>query len=109
MKMHKLNKIASELHEVAVEKGFWDDEATLEMLCTKLLLIHSEVTEVTEALRKQKGPLEVAEEMADILIRTLDLYQGMYDAGWVSEDLSSVMEYKHNKNKDRERLHGNKF
>ena len=109
MKMHKLDKIASELHSIAVEKGFWDNEATLEMLCTKLLLIHSEVTEVTEALRKQKGPLDVAEEMADILIRTLDLYQGMYDAGWVSQDLSTVMEYKHNKNKDRKRLHGNVF
>ena len=61
----KVDKIAKKLHEVAVEKGFWDAVVDYDFLCTKLLLIHSEVTEATEALRKNKGPEELAEEMAE--------------------------------------------
>ena len=105
----KVDKIAKKLHEVAVEKGFWDSVVDYDFLCTKLLLIHSEVTEATEALRKNKGPEELAEEMADILIRTLDLYEGMYEYGYISSDLSYILGYKNKKNKERERLHGNNF
>ena len=107
--MHKIDKISKKLHEVAVEKGFWDAVIDYDFLCTKLLLIHSEVTEATEALRKNKGPEALAEEMVDILIRTLDLYEGMYEYGYISSDLSHILEYKHKKNKEREHLHGNNF
>ena len=77
--MKNLDDLANELHATAVEKGFWDnyDVAPNEFICTKLALIHSEVTEVLEAIRKEKGEREIMLEFADILIRTLDLYAGM--------------------------------
>jgi len=96
-KLQGLNELAQEIHQNNVAKGFYDSPKNIgEMLC----LIHSEVSEALEAHRKSitvlptvdmptmntilddvqfaetykehvKGTFE--EEMADILIRVLDL------------------------------------
>jgi len=110
--MKHLNDWAAECHSTAVEKGFWDDfdNAPNEFICTKLALIHSEVTEVLEAIRKSKGDEAVMDEIADILIRTLDLYAGMNEVWFESEQsLDLAMRLKMEKNSGRPALHGNNF
>ena len=104
-----LDAFAATLHETAIEKGFWDGEITYDKVGNKLALVHSEVTEVLEAVRKNKGSEEVVEEMADVIIRLLDLYAAMMNEGFVEHSLDEVMDNKINKNKERQRLHGNLF
>jgi NTP pyrophosphatase (non-canonical NTP hydrolase) len=104
-----LDALAAVLHETAIEKGFWDGPKNFDVIGNKLALVHSEVTEVLEAIRKNKGSRDIVEEMADILIRTLDLYASMRNAGFVTESLDEILSDKMNKNKLRPKLHGNLF
>ena len=120
MVMLTFDEIAHEIHKTSVDKGFWSKvykyaETTpekkpikdIDFMLSKLALIHSEVTEVLEAMRKQKDEREVVEEMADILIRLLDFYQGALNCGWVESSLNEVTAQKLNKNKERPPMHGN--
>ena len=104
-----LDALAAILHETAIEKGFWDGPKNHDKLGNKLALVHSEVTEVLEAIRKNKGSEEVVEEMADIIIRLLDLYAAMRNSEMITDSLEEALENKINKNKERPRLHGNLF
>jgi NTP pyrophosphatase (non-canonical NTP hydrolase) len=71
-----------------------------------LAMIHSEVSEVLEAIRKEKGDHIIAEEFADILIRVFDLYEGMHDAGYMLPRLGDAVENKMHVNNGRARMHG---
>jgi NTP pyrophosphatase (non-canonical NTP hydrolase) len=104
-----LDVLSALLHETAIEKGFWDKPKNFDVFGNKLALIHSEVTEVLESMRKNKGSEEIVEEMVDILIRTLDLYASMRNGGFVEHSLDEVLFKKMEKNKERPRLHGNLF
>lgn len=104
-----LDALAAVLHETAIEKGFWDGEVNFDKLGNKLALVHSEVTEVLEAIRKSKGSENVVEEMADILIRLLDIYAAMRNANMIDHSLDEILDKKININKERPRLHGNLF
>ncbi len=104
-----IDALSAVLHETAIEKGFWDGEFSYDKLGNKLALVHSEVTEVLEAVRKDKGSLETVEEVADIIIRTLDVYAAMMNNGLVTHSLEEVLNQKIVKNQSRPRLHGNKF
>ena len=104
-----LDALAAILHETAIEKGFWDGEINYDKIGNKLALVHSEVTEVLEAIRKNKGSQEVVEEIADILIRTLDVYAAMRNSGDLIHSLDEVLFNKMEKNKSRPKLHGNLF
>ena len=86
-----LDVLSALLHETAIEKGFWDSPKNFDVLGNKLALVHSEVTEVLEALRKNKGSEEIVEEISDILIRTLDIYASMRNAGFVTHSLDEVL------------------
>jgi NTP pyrophosphatase (non-canonical NTP hydrolase) len=101
--------MAKELHEVAVEKGFWPDKVDDIFITKQLMMIVSETVEVMEAIRKDKGKQEVADEMADIIIRTLDLYQGLKDNGYVDGELQVALNNKTDFNKSRPERHGVKF
>lgn len=109
------DEIAEQLHTTAVEKGFWGvvEDATQEQtdifVTKQLMMIVSEAVEVMEAIRKDKGEEEIADEMADILIRTFDLYAGLVEHGYTKVSLDYAFEKKTNINKERPNLHGVKF
>ncbi len=71
--------------------------------------MHSEVTEVLEAIRKSQGSEKVVEEIADIIIRILDVYAAMRNEEQVLHSLDEVLHNKMEKNKKRPPLHGNLF
>lgn len=104
-----LDALSAILHETAKEKGFWEGQYSYDKIGNKIALIHSEVTEVLEAIRKNQGSEKIVEEMADIIIRLLDIYAAMRNENQISHSLDEVLENKINKNKDRPRLHGNLF
>ena len=104
-----LDSMAKEIHTTAVEKGFWPDRVDDIFIAKQLMMIVSETVEVMEAIRKDKGKQEVADEMADILIRTLDLYQGLVDNGYVEQELQTALSNKTSFNKSRPERHGVKF
>jgi NTP pyrophosphatase (non-canonical NTP hydrolase) len=103
------DEIAKELHEVAIEKGFWPEKADDIFITKQLMMIVSEAVEVMEAIRKSYGPEAVADEMADIIIRTLDLYAGLREHEYVSDSLDNAFEKKTGYNNTRPERHGVKF
>lgn len=103
------DRLGREIHKTNVEKGFWKDPEMMDKYAAKLALIHSEVTEVLEALRKSQGADKVTEEFADILIRTFDLYATLVEAGEADPYLYKVMTDKMETNKNRAPKHGNRW
>jgi NTP pyrophosphatase (non-canonical NTP hydrolase) len=106
---NSLDIMSKEIHTTAVEKGFWPDKIDDIFITKQLMMIVSEAVEVMEAIRKDKGKQEVADEMADIVIRTLDLYQGLVDNGYVDQGLQVALNNKTSFNKSRPERHGVKF
>lgn len=106
--------MAKQLNDTAVEKCFWEPMIRMEMqddfifYAKQLAMIHSEVTEALEALRKQQGEEKFVEELADIIIRILDLWAGMNRVR-VSPlpSLNDTLMQKAEINKGRPNLHGN--
>lgn len=103
------DQLGAAIHETNVEKGFWGDPEIMDKYVAKLALIHSEVTEVLEALRKGQGATAVTEEFADVLIRTFDLYSTLVEAGEADPGLYQVMLDKIKTNKERPVKHGNRW
>lgn len=104
-----LDDLAEDLHKTAIEKGFWPEDYDDIFIAKQCMMIVSEVTELMEAVRKDKGEEEVALETADILIRTLDLYAGLVQAGYTTISLDYALQEKANINKDRPQKHGVRF
>lgn len=104
--MSLLKSLATSIHETAVRKGFWSPPEMMDKYQAKLMLVVTEVAEVTEALRKDKGPDKVTEEFADIIIRSLDVHETLAEAGMASDDLQEVLINKMHQNSLRPALHG---
>jgi NTP pyrophosphatase (non-canonical NTP hydrolase) len=104
-----LDDLSMDLHKVAVEKGFWPEEIDDIFIAKQCMMIVSEVTETMEAIRKDKGEEEITKEVADILIRTLDLYAGLVEAGYTRLSLDYALEEKTQFNKTRPEKHGVRF
>ena len=103
------DSLAINLHEVAVEKGFWPEDVDDIFIAKQCMMIVSEVTEVMEAIRKDKGEEEITKEFADIIIRTLDLYAGAVEAGYTRLSLDQALREKVDFNKTRPEKHGVRF
>jgi len=100
-----LNALAAEINEINVGNGWkvatplsWHDERHIPTL---LCLIHSEVSEALEGFRHGDRK-NVAEELADTIIRVLDL------AGGLGIDIDAEVEAKLAKNRERGFRHGGK-
>jgi NTP pyrophosphatase (non-canonical NTP hydrolase) len=102
-----INTLMCDAHETAVSKGFWDTKKN-DAEC--IALMHSELSEALEALRKgnprdrdcpDHGNLEI--ELADTIIRILD-YSRANDL-----DLAGAILAKMRHNKTRPHKHGKEF
>jgi len=107
--LQMFDDLAEDLHGTAKEKGFWPEEIDDIFIAKQCMMIVSEVTELMEAVRKDKGEQEIVLETADILIRTLDLYAGLVEAGYTTISLDYALQEKSNINKDRPQKHGVRF
>jgi NTP pyrophosphatase (non-canonical NTP hydrolase) len=107
--MTYLDEMAEHLHQVATEKGFWPEVVDDIFITKQLMMVVSEAVEVMEAIRKDKGKVEIADEMADIIIRTLDLFAGLVENDYTDISLDQALENKVNFNKERPERHGVRF
>jgi NTP pyrophosphatase (non-canonical NTP hydrolase) len=101
--------LAEEMGRTSKEKGFWREPEMMDKYAAKLALVHSEVTEVLEALRKNQGNDKVTEEFADIFIRCFDLHRKLVEDGLATPDLFQTIRAKQKANDDRPALHGHKW
>lgn len=105
-----IKELCKEIHENAKAHGWWENPPRAgELLC----LVHSEVSEAFEEVRKGKSMTEtyysengkmegVPSELADVVIRIMDMceYYGI--------DLEKAIVEKHAFNKTRPYKHGGK-
>ena len=103
------DELSSNLHKIAVEKGFWNEDINDIFITKQLMMIVSEAVEVMEAIRKDKGADAIADEMADIIIRTMDLYGGLVEHGYTHVSLDYALRNKIRFNEDRPERHGVRF
>lgn len=112
-----LGDLAKEIHQNAVDHGFWDQERNFgEMIA----LMHSELSEALEAHRSRKPafyleaqaygpdkPEGTLVELMDVIIRALDTsYKIAQDEGL---DIDYVCRVKMTFNESRPHKHGKRF
>lgn len=108
--------LCSVVHKSACDKGFWREDIgsnkpDTQECAVKSALIHGEVSEFVEAIRKPqmlpdkhlKNRANYEVELADIVIRVMDLAEAL------RVDLAGAILEKIQFNKTREPMHGKTF
>jgi NTP pyrophosphatase (non-canonical NTP hydrolase) len=114
-----INDLAHEISDTAEGKGFWDYDGIgdVGLIPVKLVLIASEVSEALaehrtefddddEDVQTGMTPMQedkFTEELADIIIRTLDI------AGYFDLDIGNIVLEKMEKNRSRPYRHGKRY
>lgn len=101
-----IDEMAFQIHNNAIDKGFWEPNNGTIFYLKQIAMIHSECSEVLEAIRKEKGDGQVVEELADIIIRTLDLWAGLVRDSYTKESIAKVLVAKTQFNQTRPKMHG---
>ena len=108
--MTGINEVAKQIHENAVEHGWWDETRAFPEI---VALIHSEVSEALEEYRNGREATEIYYgdngkpegipiELADVIIRIFDF------CGYAGIDIDAAITQKHEYNKSRPYRHGGK-
>lgn len=113
--MGQINDLVKDIHKNAVDHGWWSNNRN-DSEC--IALMHCELSEAIEELRKGKEPHEVYEnedkpgklegvpiELLDCVIRVFD-YLGSLSS---KVDVENLLISKHEYNKKRPHKHGKKF
>jgi len=110
--LNEFRRLTHEAHRNALDKGFYEDVEALRqaamhpndfeaiMVRLKIARLGLVGTEVAEAIEEVRKGRPVGSELADIVIRTMDL------AGFLGIDLASEIANKMQKNLDRPAKHG---
>ena len=104
-----LNKIAKECWKTANKNGFspYEDIDNIKIyvfyLATKIALIHSEASEMLEAIRRNDFE-NMVEEAIDVIIRTLEYLSCLKDV-----DIDKELQRKMEINNNRPYKHGGKI
>ena len=110
--LRDLDDFSHTLHAQALQKGFYEsydrmaNEDAIIFYLKQLSMIHSEVSEVLEAMRKEKGDDVVVEELADIIIRVLDFWAFLSQTQYTNASLADAILAKMEKNLERPKMHG---
>ena len=110
--LNDLDDLAHTLHARAKAKGFYEPLQWMEptdhiiFYLKQLAMVHSEVSEVLEAIRKDKGDEEVVIELADCIIRLLDFWAFLNQTGYTKKKLSDALNEKIAVNEERPHMHG---
>jgi len=107
-----LNHLRDMIHQLARDKGWYEGAETDDQFIARFVAnTHAELSELWEAYRKNAlhAPCDkdaaltnLEEEMADIIIRTLDA------CGRLGIDIDHAVTTKHRYNKNRPHRHGGK-
>lgn len=107
-----LNELRDDIHQLARDKGWYDNPETDDQFIARFVAnTHGELSELWEAHRKRllnqscdkdANLTFLEEEMADIIIRTLDA------CGRLNVNIEHAVSLKHEHNKSRTYRHGNK-
>ena len=110
-----LNQLARLHHSMMVEKGFWDEGVPsclesigeVHLIGMRLAQIAGEaVHEALEEIRKpEPDRRKFAEELADVVLRVVDLAE----ASVPDHPIGDILRAKMEKNAQRPRLHGKRF
>lgn len=114
-----LNEFAKKCQEISNSKGFATDWSNIN---TKLLLVHTEISEAAEEVRAGnrdlyyedkpdggKKPCGFMIEVADAVIRLAELSSSLHSTGQVDLSLQEAVDIKMAYNQGRPYLHGKQY